>query len=191
MKEVDKSENLWLLQTYDNGDFHIYGWTPALAKKNLRPITDEQANHLMQLIRSKRNNVKYVDDPGDLFMTQEELSKLIKVKPRADMEDDIEDDDENTRELIKSVVKTDKVDEPKNLDEVRDINISQEDIMAAELKAIQAFKHKSSLEKHMLEKYQLEIPPGRFSVMKALANKMITDLAKENRLYMVDGLIEA
>jgi hypothetical protein len=74
-----------------------------------------------------------------------------------------------------------------NLDQVRDINVSQEDIQAAEMKYIRSLQHKTSLESHMLTKYQCEIPMGRLDVMKAMANGMINDLAKDNRLYYVDG----
>lgn len=184
--------DMWLLQTYDNGEFFLYKWTPILAaKKNMKVITKEQAQPLLQLTNEKRNNVKFVKNPGKLFADREELIELIPVTPKA--EEKVQDnDDNNTRDIVKNVVKTSENDnEPRNLDDVRDISVSQEDIMAAELKAIASFKHKSSLEKHMLEKYQIEVPQGRFTMMKAHANKMITDLAKENRLYMVDGLIEA
>ena len=41
----------------------------------------------------------------------------------------------------------------------------------------------------MLEKYQCEIPSGQLSTMKVFANSMIGDLAKDNRLYLVDDKI--
>jgi hypothetical protein len=161
-----------------------------LAKKGYKPITDEQAKELLELTKQKKNNIKFVKNGIEMFAATNESSKFIQVDVDGAVVDDEEDDTE-TRDIIGNAVKTKLNTEPKKLDDVREISMSQEKIQAEEQRAITGFQHKSTLERHMLEKYQLEIPPGRLSVMKAQANKMICDLAKQNRLYLVDGQIEA
>jgi hypothetical protein len=37
----------------------------------------------------------------------------------------------------------------------------------------------------MLEKYQCDIPVGRLTAMKAIANSMIADLSSGDRLYLI------
>lgn len=186
-EKCDKPEQLWLVQKYDNGDFFLYHWTPILAKKGYTVLKESDAKSLLDLVRKKKNNVRYLEE--DTFKTTNDTIKLIKVVP--DEETEIEEgEDENTAKLVASV-SADAKDVDRPLDEVRDIEVTQEDIMSKEIKVIASFKHKSTLENHLLSKYQLEIPMDRLSVMKAIANKMITDLAKQNRLYLVDGLIDA
>lgn len=174
--------DLLLMQVYDNGDFFLYGWTPVLAAKGYTPITKDEAEPYIKLTRLKKNNTRFVDNTTfiDTVKVTDSAGELIPVKPPEDGED------EATQDIIKDATKDG---EPRVIsdDEVRDIDVSQEDIQAAEMKYIKGLQHKSSLEKHMLEKYQCEIPLGRLDAMKAMANSMINDLAKDNRLYYVDG----
>jgi hypothetical protein len=183
-------DELWLLQKFDNGDFFIYGWTPIQAAKGFKVLTAEQVKPYLDLQSKGDNNVKYLDDL-DIFESAKETNnksgfnrdEAIRIKK---LEEAGLKNDEDAQAIISEVAgKGDKY-EP-NLDEVRDIAFSQEDIQAAEMKHIRGLQHKTSLENHMLTKYQCEIPMGRLDVMKAMANGMINDLAKENRLYYVDG----
>ena len=174
--------DLLLMQVYDNGDFFFYGWTPVLAAKGYTPITPADAEPYLKLIKLKKNNIKHVDNTTfiDTVKVTDEAGEMIPVTPPEDGED------EATQDIIKDATKDGEARVVSD-DEVRDINVSQEDIQSAEMKHIKGLSHKSSLEQHMLEKYQCEIPMGRLETMKALANSMITDLAKDNRLYYVDG----
>jgi hypothetical protein len=193
IKEEDTGK-LWLLQKFDNGDFYIYGWTPIQAAKGFKVLTEKEVKPFLDLQSKGKSNVKYLDD-ARIFDDAKETNnkagfqrdeairrKLAEVEGVADEDDD----DEGTRNIVDDV--SGRGEESSiNPDEIRDINISQEDIQSAEMKHIQSLQHKTSLENHMLSKYQCEIPMGRLSTMKAIANSMITELAKENRLYYVDG----
>jgi len=102
-------------------------------------------------------------------------------------EAEVDGDESNTESIVNDAVKNVKSNKVVNDDEVRELSVSQEAIQIKEAKYIKSLQHKSTLESHMLEKYQCEIPTGRLDAMKALANSMISDLAKANRLYLIDG----
>lgn len=188
-------EKLFLLQQYDNGDFFIYGWTTILAGKGYKVLTSEQAAPLIELSKMKKNNVAFIEDKSVLKgikKIEEVASKTVPVKPieEPDEADDADDaDDEDTQEVVKEAISN--PDETKaDLDEVREISVDQETMQAREMKYIRKIEKKNDLEEHMLKKYQCEIPEGRLSAMKAIANSMISDLAKENRLYLVDNSVK-
>jgi hypothetical protein len=184
------NEKLWLLQKFDNGDFFIYGWTPIQAAKGFKVLTSDQVKPYLDLQAKGHNNVKYLDN-DEVFESAKETNnksgfnrdEAIRIKK---LEEAGLKNDEDTQGIIDEVAGKGEAYKP-NLDEVRDIEFAQEDIQAAEMKHIKGLQHKTSLENHMLTKYQCEIPMGRLDVMKAIANGMINDLAKENRLYYVDG----
>jgi hypothetical protein len=184
------TEKLWLLQKFDNGDFFIYGWTPIQAAKGYKVLTAEQVKPYLALQDKGQNNVKYLDDV-EVFESAKETNnksgfnrdEAIRIKK---LEEAGLKNDEDCQAIISEVAGKGEAYKP-TLDEVRDISFSQEDIQAAEMKHIKSLQHKTSLESHMLTKYQCEIPMGRLDVMKAMANDMINDLAKQERLYYVDG----
>ena len=185
-------EKLWLLQKYDNGDFFIYGWTTLTAAKGYKVLTQEQADPYIKLLVKGKGNAKYLDNTelfDDATETNQESGWTRDEKLRKKLLENAgldEADDSETQEIVDDVASK-GVKRGNDLDEVRDINVSQEDIQALEMKHIKSLQHKTSLENHMLTKYQCEIPMGRLSTMKAMANSMITELAKDNRLYFVDG----
>jgi hypothetical protein len=188
-------EELWLMQKYDNGDFFIYGWTPILAAKGYKVLTTEQAKPYQDLMAKGKgqNNVEFLEDTELFDIAKETAQKSGFVRDEMLRKEALaregitdENDDEETVDLVGKVAGTGE-DTTHNLDQVRDISTSQEDVQAAEMKHIKSLQHKTSLENHMLTKYQCEIPMGKLSMMKAMANSMINDLAKENRLYFVDG----
>ena len=171
---------LWLFQVYDNGDFALYHWTPFLAKKGYKVMTDEEAAPLQKLLGIGKGNMKYVD-------SKQVKESLGEARVEGQPLDDIDEDDVDN-EIIADVIESAKDNAPpgeKPLDESRALIVTQEDIMERELKYIKGMTHKSTLEKHMLEKYQCEIPVGRLDAMKAIANSMISDLSETNRLYLV------
>jgi hypothetical protein len=184
------NEKLWLLQKFDNGDFFIYGWTPIQAAKGYKVLTAEQVKPYLDLQAKGENNVKYLKDVEIFDSAKETNNKSGFNRDEAIRKKKLEEaglkNDEDTQGIIDEVAGKGEAYKP-NLDEVRDIEFAQEDIQAAEMKYIKGLQHKTSLESHMLTKYQCEIPMGRLDVMKAMANGMINDLAKENRLYYIDG----
>jgi len=178
------SEQLFLAQVYDDGQFFIYAWTPTLAKKKYVVVKGEVAKLLIGMVGQKKNNTKYLEDPSILVPTDKKI-KMISVEAE---EDTGEEEESNP---IVDEVAGDLDESPRDLDAVRDIHITQEDILAKELKFVSSCQHKSTLENHFLGKYQTEVPIDKLSTMKAIANKMLTDFAKENRLYLVDGHIQS
>ena len=170
---------LWLFQVYENGDFCLYHWTPFLAKKGYKVMTDEEAAPLQKLLGIGKGNMKYVD-------SKEVKESLGEARVEGEPVD--EDDDLDDNPIIDDVISDTRENAPpgdRPLDEVKQLIVTQEDIMAREIKYIKGMTHKSTLEKHMLEKYQCEIPVGRLTAMKAIANSMISDLSESNRLYLV------
>jgi hypothetical protein len=184
-------DELWLLQKYDNGDFFIYAWTTILAAKGYKVLTAEQVKPFLELQNRGDNNVKHLEDVSVFDDAKETNNKAGFQRDEAIRKKLLEDEgladksDEETQGIVDDV--SGRGGESADLDQIRDINISQEDIQADEMKYIKSLQHKTSLENHMLTKYQCEIPMGRLDVMKAMANSMINDLAKDNRLYYVDG----
>jgi len=193
---MTKGRDLYLLQVFNSGDFFVYHWTPTLAKKGYKVLTIDEAKVYMDLSKKGKNNVSFLQDEGDELVATNLTHGYVEPKrvlasveePEPDeVAEDIEDaDDSDTQSVIEDAVK-DNAEKPVSEDEIRDIHVDQEDILAAEMKHIRGLQYKTHLEKHMLEKYQCDIPVGRLSVMKAQANDMLTKLAKENRLYFVEG----
>jgi len=183
----DKTE-LWLMQKYDNGDFYMYRWTPMLAKKGYKVMTEAQAKPFVQMMKTGKNNVKHIDERSVslVYDTAKETDHKAGFMIDAPIPEMVDEDSE-TRAIVAEAVGTHAEGAGNDLDKVRDICIGQEDIQAQEMKFIKSLQHKSSLERHMLEKYQAEVPVGRLDAMKALANQMICEFAKEERLYLVDG----
>jgi hypothetical protein len=158
------------------------------AKKGYKVLTPDQALPLIELAKEGKNNVEHVEttEQFEIFETAREIHKANFIETKIIPE--LEAESETTAIVAEAVSKQVDV-APPDLDAVRDIHVDQEDIQAQEMKFIKSLQHKSSLEQHMLEKYQTEIPMGRLDTMKAIANQMLCDLAKENRLYLIDGKI--
>jgi hypothetical protein len=171
---------LFLYKVTKEGDFTIFGWNPILAKKGYKVITKEEAVPLQKLLGIGKGHLKYIENKKLL-----EFLDTARVEGEPLPEDD---DDDMNNEVIADVIDNAKENAPpgdRPLDETRELMVTQEDIEAQELKYIKGMTHKSTLEKHMLEKYQCEIPVGRLTAMKAIANSMIADLSDDNRLYLV------
>lgn len=185
---MPKETALYLMQLYDNGDFTIYSWTPILAKKGYKVLTVEQAQPYIALSKMGKNNVEFVKN-RKLIDSANVTNDISGWNSRRDEEERKIAKASKTDEIIEEVVNTEKPPRQIDDDEIRELSVSQEDIQASEMKFIKSVQHKTTLESHMLEKYQCELPTGRLDAMKALANSMISDLAKDNRLYYVDGQI--
>ena len=185
--------NLYLFKLFNNGDFTVFAWTPILAKKGYTVMTPENAAPYIKLAGGGKNNIKYVKDKTFINTVKNitEVSGKNGRKLAQEIEDKrLEDlDNTSTKEIIKGAVDADLPDRDVGDDEVRELSVSQESIQIKETKYLKSLQHKSTLETHMLEKYQCEIPVGRLDSMRAMANSMISDLAKENRLYLVDGQV--
>ena len=169
--------NLFLYKVTKEGDFTIFGWSPFLVKKGYKVLTKEEAKPLQKLLSMGKGHLKYIEN-----------KKMLEFLGTARIEGEpIEDDDDDVDNEIIADVTNDNNAPPggKPLEETKKLMVTQEDIMERELKYIKGMTHKSTLEKHMLEKYQCEIPVGRLTAMKAIANSMIDDLSSSNRLYLV------
>lgn len=179
MAKKVQMHKIWLMQKYDNGDFYLYPWTPMLAKKDYTVLDNEEAEQYLAMQKEGKNNVRFLKDSEsfDVMRTTDNKPATVKepVKDESETEGIIDD-------VTNTPLAVDKIGD----DEVRELSISQEGIMAKEMKFIKAARHKTTLERHMLEKYQVEIPAGQLTIMKSIANQMITDLAKENRLYLFE-----
>lgn len=175
-KKADGSS--FLLQLYENGDFVIYHWTPFLAVKGYKTLTPEQAAPLQKLASNGKANVKHIENK----------TVLASIESARVEGDDI--DEERTEAIVDDVVSNHIKKEEEKLDDSHALIVSQDDIKVMELAHISQIKHKSSLERHMLEKYQCEIPVGRLSSMKSIANSMIEDLSSSHRLYLVAGEVK-
>lgn len=190
MREKTK---LYLFKLFNNGDFSIFAWTPILAKKGYTVMTPEKAAPYIKLAGGRKDNTRYVEDKTFINTIKNitEVSGKNGRKLAQSIEDKrLEDlDNTSTKGIIDGAVNTDLPNREIDDDEVRELSVSQESIQIKETKYLKGLQHKSSLETHMLEKYQCEVPVGRLSEMKAIANSMISDLAKENRLYLVDGQV--
>ena len=180
-------KQLYLLQKYDNGDFYVYHWTPSLAAKGYNVLEPEAAQEYLDLQIEGKNNISYLKESSTFQEFKDTNEKSGWVDPEEiDIEDLEEFDDGEDSGIIDKIGDTVVREEDTEEDETIDIDISQEDILAKELKYVKGLSHKSSVEKHLLEKYQVEIPVGTLSAMKALANQMLTDLSNKDRLYLVD-----
>jgi len=190
---MGKKPELYLLQLYNDGTFTVYAWTPIIAKKGYTVMTAEQAEPYILLASKGNNHVDYVEDKDFIKSIKNvtevsgkngrKLADVLAVKE----ETAVDGDESNTESIVNDAVENVKSNKVVNDDEIRELSVSQESIQIKELNYIRSLQHKSTLESHMLEKYQCEIPTGRLDAMKALANSMIGDLAKSNRLYLIDG----
>lgn len=169
---------LFLLQRYDNGDFCLYHWTPFLAKKGYKTLTAEEAIPYQKLLKVGKANMSYVEN-----------KKMKAELESARVEGEVFDE-ESTNAIVEDVVSNQVVKEDDTIEDPHDLIVTQDDILEQELAFVKSLTHKSSLERHMLEKYQCEVPVGRLASMKSLANSMLTDLSHSNRLYLVAGEIK-
>lgn len=186
-----KVPEMYCLKLFNNGKFSIMAWTPIVAKKGYAVLTVEQAKPYLRLAQGGKNHIDNVKNKDFI----KSIKKVFEVSGKAGraLEEKVKALEEakasNTDDIVKDVVKDNVKNQTVNDGEVRELSVSQESIQIQELKLIKSLQHKSTLEAHMLEKYQCEIPVGRLDTMKALANSMIGDLAKDNRLYLVDGQV--
>jgi hypothetical protein len=161
-------------------------------------MTIEQAAPYLKLCKMGKNHVDNVKNKDfiksikKIFEVSGKAGRALAEKVEAQRVEDLENaDDSNTQKIVKKVVKDNVKKQMIDDGETRELSVSQEAIQIKEAKYVKSLQHKSTLESHMLEKYQCEIPSGRLEAMKALANSMISDLAKDNRLYLVDGQVVA
>ena len=205
---MEKPKGLYLLQKYDDGTFFVYNWTPMQATKGYKVLTAEEAEPYLELAKTGKNNELYLEGEARTKIDRMEPTNFKTVKAQADakkkripnipeippMEVPEEEFDEEsavnmTDSIVEDVVtqpvekKADGEEKPKPL------SVSQDEIFEMEIDYIRGLQHKSTLETHLLDKYQLEIPIGRLATMKSFANQMLKDLAKDNRLYLVDGKV--
>jgi hypothetical protein len=189
-----KEAELFLLKLFNSGQFVVVAWSPIQAKKGYTVMTKEQAQPYLKLCKMGKNHIDNVKDKTfiksvkKIFEVSGKAGRALADKLEAQRVEDLENaDDSSTKAIVKDAVS--KSSEGQMIDdgETRELSVTQESVQIKEVKYIKSLQHKSTLETHMLEKYQCEIPSGRLDAMKALANSMISDLAKDNRLYLVDG----
>jgi len=180
--------DLWLMQKYDNGDFYIYRWTRILAKKGYTVLRPGQAKPLLKLQKIGKNNVKWLDEKSlqAIYANASETDHKAGFMKEQKIPE-LTEDKETQAIVAEAVAGAADREAGRDLDKVSDIHIDQEDIQIQETKFIKSLQHKTSLESHMLEKYQVEIPMGKLDNMKTYAKQMINDLAKDGRLFLVDG----
>ena len=182
----EKETDLYLLQLYNDGTFTVYRWTSILARKGYTVMTAEQAKPYIRLANGGKNHIDHVKNK-DFIDSIKNVVEVSGKNGRALAERlKAAEEASKTDSIIEDAVSK-KPDQTIDPDQVRELSVSQESIQIKEAKFIKSLQHKSTLESHMLEKYQCEIPSGRLDHMKAIANSMISDLAKDNRLYLVDG----
>jgi len=186
-----KAIELYLLKIFNNGKFSVIAWSPMQAKKGYAVMTVEQAQPYLKLASKGKNHVDNVKNKAFI----KSVKKVFEVSGKAArtladkaLEQELEQqDNSSTESIVKDAVSKSAEGTTIDGDEIRELSVTQESIQIKEAKYIKGLQHKSALETHMLEKYQCEIPTGRLDIMKTLANSMISDLAKDNRLYLVDG----
>jgi formate dehydrogenase maturation protein FdhE len=193
-----KAPELFLLKLFNTGKFSVIAWSPIQAKKGYTVMTIEQAQPYLKLAKMGKNHVDNVKNKDfiksikKIFEVSGKAGRALAEKVEAQRVEDLENaDDSNTKSIVKKVVKDNVKKQMIDDGETRELSVSQEAIQIKEAKYVKGLQHKSTLESHMLEKYQCEIPSGRLEAMKALANSMLSDLAKDNRLYLVDGQVVA
>jgi hypothetical protein len=187
-------KDLYLLQKWDNGDFFIYKWAVGISKKGYTPIKETQAKRLIELCSSKKGNSKYLEHKDDIALFHDAKATEKSSGVRWDEEEarrkavDDFDAEENNSIIDDALGMKVEVEAP-DINEAKNLSDSQEDIQAKELKHIRSLRFKTKLEEYMLKKYQVDIPTDKLDVMKAVANSVIGELAKKNRLYLIDGKI--
>jgi hypothetical protein len=191
-----REPEMYLFKLFNDGKFVIIAWSPIQAKKGYTVLTVEKAQPYIKLCRMGKNHINNVKDKTfiksvkTIFEVSGKAGRALADKIEAQRVEDLEStDDSKTQKIVKEAVS--KTSEGQMIDdgETRELSVTQESVQVKEVKYIKSLQHKSTLESHMLEKYQCEIPSGRLDSMKALANSMISDLAKDNRLYLVDGQV--
>ena len=161
----------YLIQERKGQRSHLYIWNPVLAKKKgFRPITVKEAQ-------------KYIEDPN--YQAKDEY---------ADFEEDLGDSDETAaddgyvsnddedNEILDSL-DADTV-SPLAENEGGPLEVTQDDILADEVKQINRFKKKASIEEYMLRKYEIPmLQMEELSEMKQQAHSTLATLAASNSLY--------
>jgi hypothetical protein len=190
-------DNLFLFKLFNDGTFSVLSWTPIQAKKGFTVMTQEKAAPYLRLAQGGKNHIDHVKDKTfiksvkKIFEVSGKAGRNLADKVEANRLADLEAvDDANTQDIVKNVTMNNKEKQTVDGDQVRELSVTQESIQIKEAKYIKGLQHKSTLESHMLEKYQCEIPSGKLDTMKVLANSMINDLAKDNRLYLVDDQVK-
>jgi len=188
-----KAIDVYLLKVFNNGKFSVIAWSPMQAKKGYAVLSKSQAKPYLDLAKKGKGHIdnlksrEFVDSIKKVFEVSGKAGRDLADKLEAQKLEDV--DDSETQKIVKDVASNNESNQTIDGDEVRELSITQETIQIKEAKYIKGLQHKSTLETHMLEKYQCELPSGRLDIMKTLANSMITDLAKDNRLYLVDGQV--
>ena len=189
-------EELYLLKLFNNGNFSVIRWTPITAKKGFTVMTKEKAAPYLKLAQMGKGHIDNVKDKAfinsikNVFEVSGKAGRNLADKKEARRLADLEAiDASNTDGIVKDVVKNTVKSQTFDDSEVRELSVSQESIQIKEARYIKGLQHKSTLESHMLEKYQCAIPAGKLDTMKVLANSMISDLAKKNRLYLIDDKV--
>jgi hypothetical protein len=193
---MSKAIELYLFKLFNSGQFTVMAWSPIQAKKGYTVMTVDQAEPYLKLCKMGKNHVDNVKDKTfiktvkKIFEVSGKAGRALADKLEAQRVEDLEGaDDSKTKAIVKDAVKTKAKGQMIDNGETRELSVTQEAVQIKEVKYIKGLQHKSTLETHMLEKYQCEIPSGRLDAMKAIANSMISDLAKDNRLYLVDGQV--
>ena len=158
-----KVPEMYCLKLFNNGKFSIMAWTPIVAKKGYAVLTTEQAKPYLRLAQGGKNhidNVKnkdFIKSIKKVFEVSGKAGRALEEKVKALEEDSASNVDDIVKDVVSNKVKNQTV----NDDEVRELSVSQESIQVQELKFIKGLQHKSTLESHMLEKYQCSIEQCR------------------------------
>ena len=179
--QQDPKDKFWLLQTYEDGTFYMYEWTPILAAKpNMRPVKGEEATKLLKLIRTGSNHIKFLGGKTQKVV-DESMQAAIKLA----------EDESITEKLLEENAKKAKAKaEALKNEEPTQVNYSMGDILELEVSAIQEMRTRADVETHMLKKYQVEMPPvEKLGEMRQNASELLEKLAQDDRLYLTDGRV--
>jgi light-regulated signal transduction histidine kinase (bacteriophytochrome) len=179
--QQDPKDKFWLLQSYEDGTFFMYEWTPILAKKpNMRPVKGDEAVKLLKLVRKGNNHVKFLGGKAR-EVVDESVKKAVELA----------EDKSITRKLLEENAKKAKAQaEATKNEEAPQINYSQGDILEMEVAAMADMRTRADVETHMLKKYQVEMPPvDKLGEMRQNAAELLEKLAKDDRLYLTDGRV--
>lgn len=168
---TNKPVTRFLLQERKDQKSHLYAWTPSLAQRNdMRPITAEEAREFIQVARDEetRQRRARIAAEAEALEAQKDERPLNEQYPE--------------RDLKPTIDALDEIGEKAVFDD--NSLVSQEDLLALEIRKVNGFKKASSLEEFMLKKYRMTmlVRPD-LADMKSDAKVALAGLAKEQKLY--------
>jgi hypothetical protein len=175
----------YLVQEIEGQEPFIYAWTPVLAKKkDMRPISNKDAEKILNLQRAK--SIIKKEPVGDQGLSDQAkarqtiLDEQKEAREKAEAQEFVDGQEEDNKILdnLKPDTTTVQTEKTGNLE------VTQEDILAEDTKCINRLRVKSSVEEYMLKKYKIDLLPMKTpEEMKEQAISMLTALAGIGSLY--------